>query len=93
MKRRDASLPCLLETLSIQGHPLLSQTENKYSELLGFPILGFRAPLSKMGITRTASLPALEDERDFSEITEVKAFEHLFPELSEHLLPQALETS
>lgn len=46
-----------------------------------------------MGIARTASLPALKDERDFSEIMELKDVENLIPELSEHLLPRALETS
>lgn len=40
-----------------------------------------------------ASLLALEGQRDFGEIMEVKAFEHLIPKLSEHLLPTALETS
>ena len=46
-----------------------------------------------MGMTRTASLPALKDKRDFNEIMEVRAFDHLIPKLSEHLLPPALETS
>ena len=70
-----------------------SQTQNKHSEFLRFPILGFQVPLSEMGMTRTASLPALKDKRDFNEIMEVRAFEHLIPKLSEHLLPPALETS
>lgn len=72
MKKKDSSLPHPLETFYIWGNHMLSQIENKHSDLLGSTILGFQLSLYKMGITMAVPLLALENQRDLNEIMEVK---------------------